>query len=95
MSENNNDERYENYPSLYDAFNLGDRVKRIYKDKSGKRMVYKGIVLSIDEEYIEIYWDTRDGKYRPEDMNIAFTNCQKNEIFKGNQYYSPVEKEKI
>ena len=57
-------------------------------------MVYKGIILSIDKEYIEIYWDTRDGKYRPEDMNIAFTNCQKNEIFEGTQYYSPVEKDR-
>ena len=94
MSEDINDENYDSFPSLYDAFNLGDRVRRIYKDKNGKRMVYKGIVLSIDEDNIEIYWDTRDGKYRPEDMNIAFTNCQKNEIFKGNQYYSPVEKEK-
>ena len=93
MSKDINNEKYESYPSLYDTFNLGDRVKRIYKGENGKKMVYKGIVLSIEEDHIEIYWDTRDGKYRPEDMNIAFTNCQKNEIFKGNQYYTPVEKD--
>ena len=92
MSESLENENYESYPSLYDAFDLGDRVKRTFKDKNGKRMVYKGIVLAIADDCIEIYWDTRDGKYRPEDMDIAFTNCPKNEIFKGTQDYSPVEK---
>jgi hypothetical protein len=92
MSENK--EEYDSYPSLYDAFNLGDRVKRIYTDKSGKKMVYKGIVLAIDKDCLEIYWDTRDGKYRPNGMDIAFTNCQKYEIFNGTDYYSPVEKDK-
>jgi len=81
------------YPSLYDAFELGDRVKRVYKDKNGQYQEYKGIVLAIDNEYMEIYWDTRDGRYRPDDMNIAFTNCPANEIFNGNEYYSPIEKE--
>jgi ribosomal protein L19 len=36
------------YPSLYDAFQLGDRVKRFYKDKNGNNNEYKGIVLAID-----------------------------------------------
>lgn len=89
-------EKKETYrcPSLYDAFDLGDRVKRIYRDKNGKSQEYKGIVLAIDEKSVEIYWDTRDGKYRPKDMNIAFTTCPVNEIFKGNEYYTPLEKEK-
>jgi len=82
-----------NYPSLYDAFDLGDRVKRIYKDKNGKNKEYKGIVLAIDNNGIEIYWDTRDGKYRPEDIEIAFTNCSINEIFQGNEKYTPIEKD--
>ena len=82
-----------NYPSLYDAFDLGDRVKRIYKDKNGKNKEYKGIVLAIDNNGIEIYWDTRDGKYNPDDRDIAFTNCSINEIFKGNEKYTPIEKD--
>ena len=82
-----------NYPSLYDAFDLGDRVKRIYKDKNGKYKEYKGLVLAIDDNGIEIYWDTRDGKYNPDDMDIAFTNCSINEIFKGNEKYTPIEKD--
>ena len=82
-----------NYPSLYDAFELGDRVKRFYKDKSGANKEYKGIILAIDANGIEIYWDTRDGKYRPNDMEIAFTNCPVNEIFKGSDRYSPIKKD--
>ena len=84
----------ENHPSLYDAFELGDRVKRIFKDKFGKFQEYKGIVLAIDENSIEIYWDTKNGRYRPQDMDIAFTNCPINEIFKGTGEYSPIEKDK-
>lgn len=83
-----------NYPSLYDAFELGDRVKRFYKDRNGQNKEYKGIVLAIDSDGIEIYWDTRDGKYRPNDMNIAFTNCPVIEIFKGSNKYSPIEKDR-
>lgn len=86
-------EKANEYPSLYDAFNRGDRVKRVYMDKNGKPQEYRGIVLAIDERSIEIYWDTRDGKYRPEDMNIAFTTCPINEIFEGSNYYTPIEKE--
>lgn len=83
------------YPSLYDAFQLGDRVKRIYKDKYGKNKEYKGIVLAIDKKGIEIYWDTKDGKYRPQDMEIAFTNCPVIEIFKGTEEYSPIKKDQV
>ena len=81
------------YPSLYDAFELGDRVKRTYRDDNGRNKEYKGIVLAIDDKCIEIYWDTKDGKYRPNDMDIAFTNCPVNEIFQGNEKYSPIEKD--
>jgi len=82
-----------NYPQLYDAFELGDRVKRFYKDKNGRNKEYRGIVLAIDKNCIEIYWDTRDGKYRPNDMDIAFTNCPINEIFDGSKEYTPIEKD--
>jgi hypothetical protein len=86
-------EKLEEYPPLYEAFNLGDRVKRIYKDKEGKSVEYKGIVLAIDNNGIEIYWDTENGKYRPNNMNIAFTNCSIDEIFRGNTKYSPITRE--
>lgn len=94
MNKKNCKKKNENYPSLYDAFDLGDRVKRIYRDKDGKNKEYKGIVLAIDKNSIEIYWDTIDGKYRPEDMNIAFSNCQIKEIFTGTDKYSSIEKDK-
>jgi len=82
----------ERYPSLYDAFELGDRVKRVCR--SGKDLKeYKGIVLAIDDKSIEIYWDTMNGKYRPNYMDLTFTNCFPDEIFKGNDKFSPIKKD--
>ncbi len=92
MVEYINKEIEEKYPSLYDTFELGDRVQRIFKDKSGRNKTYKGIILSIDNNGIEVYWDTKNGRYRPNDMDIAFSHCELEEIFKGNRYYSPIEK---
>ena len=80
------------YPSLYDAFELGDRVKRVYRDRKGSRE-YKGIILAIDDKSIEIYWDTLDGRYRPNYMDLAFTSCPVDEIFKGNNKFSPIKKD--
>ena len=77
--------KIQEYPSFYDAFELGDRVKRIYKDINGSHLELKGIVLAIDANSIEIYWDTKDGKYKPTDWNIGFTNCPIDEIFSGNK----------
>ena len=82
------------YPSLYDAFDLGDRVKRICHNSNGENLEYRGIVLAIDDKGIEVYWDTRDGKYRPGDMDVAFTSCPLNEIFSGNEEYTPIKKDK-
>jgi len=82
------------HPSLYDAFCLGDRVKRVYRDGNGNSREYRGIVLAIGEDSIEVYWDTLNGEYRPKDMEVAFTTCPVNEIFKGNDHYTPIEKEK-
>ena len=93
MKKNEEKGKEENYPSLYDAFALGDRVKRFYKDKNGMNKEYRGIILAIDKKGIEVYWDTLDGKYRPNDMNIAFTNCPVIEIFKGSEKFTPIEKE--
>ena len=85
--------KIQEYPSLYDAFDLGDRVKRIYKDINGSHFELKGIVLAIDADSIEIYWDTKDGKYKPTDPNIGFTHCPIDEIFSGNKDYSPIKKD--
>lgn len=92
MVKNKSKRKKKNYPSLYDAFELGDRVMRLYHDKNGKNREYKGIVLAIEDSSMEIYWDTRDGEYRPKGMNVAFTNCQITEIFNGSQKYSPITK---
>ena len=92
MSENGKDK--DCYPSLFDAFRLGDRVRRTYKDKKdGKSQEYKGTILSIANESIEVYWDTLNGKFRPSGMDVTFTQCPIYEIFKGNEYYSPIKKE--
>ncbi len=93
MNKNKEKKKTNEYPSLYDAFELGDRVIRKYKYKNGKNKEYKGIILAIDNNSIEIYWDTLDGKYRPTNMGVAFTNCQIDEIFKGNKEYTPITKE--
>lgn len=82
------------YPSLFDAFQLGDRVMRFYLDKYGKKTEYKGIILKIDKNSMDVYWDTKDGKYKPGDMDISFTHCGAEEIFKGDGFYSPIKKEK-
>jgi hypothetical protein len=90
----NKKRKCDDYPSLYDAFHLGDRVKRVHKDKKGKSQEYKGIVLAIDKKSIEVYWDTMNGKFRPSGMDVTFTNCPVIEIFNGNNYYTPIKLEK-
>lgn len=84
----------EMYPSLYDAFQIGDRVMRVYRDKYGKKTEYKGIVLKIEKEGMEIYWDMEDGKYKPGEMNVSFTHCQVEEIFRGDGDYTAIKKER-
>lgn len=82
----------EKYPSLYDVFELGDRVKRSCKHRRSYKE-YKGTVLAIDKKGIEIYWDTVNGKYRPGNMDVTFTNCSLNEIFNGNEKFTPIKKD--
>jgi hypothetical protein len=93
VEKNKGKEKIDEYPSLYDAFKLGDRVIREYKDKFGNNKEYRGIVLAINDKRIEVYWDTLDGKYRPNNMDVTFTNCDISDIFKGNKEYSPIKKE--
>ena len=86
--------KIEKYPSLYDAFQLGDRVMRIYQDKYGRKIEYKGIVLKIEKDGMEVYWDTKDGKYKPGEMDISFTHCEVEEIFRGDGDYTSIKKDK-
>ena len=80
--------------SLYDAFKLGQRVIRTFEDKYGKKSRYEGIILGIDGTGIEVYWDTLDGKYKPDDIGVSFTHCDPKEIFYGKEKYGPIKKEK-
>jgi len=87
-------EKKKEYPSLYDAFKLGQRVMRTYEDKYGKKREYEGIVLGIDKNGLEIYWDTINGYYKPKEMGISFTHCNVEEIFYGEGKYGPIKKGK-
>jgi len=82
-----------NYPALYDNFKPGDRVSRSRVDKSGKLDVYKGIIMRMNEKHLEIFWDVMDGKYRPKDIEVNFTNCSLNDIFEGSDKYTPIKRE--
>ena len=81
------------HPSLYDAFSLGDRVKRAYIDKNGRPQEYAGIVLAISTESMEVCWDKKDGNYKHKKSDISFTNCLINEIFEGTEHYTPIKRE--
>lgn len=80
-------------PSLYDAFCLGDRVSRVYKDGMGNRAKYEGIVLGITEDEIKVCWDKQKGSRSISEMeSIDFTDCSKEEVFRGNNKFSPIRK---
>ena len=94
MNSNNKGKRgSNNYPSLYDTFKPGDRVTRGRVDKNGKLDVYKGIILSMNSKHLEIFWDVIDGKYRPGDIEVNFTNCSFDDIFEGSKKYTPIKRE--
>ena len=82
------------YPSLYDNFRPGQRVIRQYKKESGDIEEYEGIIMAMDPDYMEVYWDTIDGEYSPIDIADDFTLCNADEVFNGNQEYSPIKRKK-
>jgi len=88
-------EEKKDFPSLYDCFELGQRVERSLKNKNGEIKVYKGIILAIDNEGMEIYWDTKDGRYLSEETDFGFCHCKIQEIYKGSSKYSPIKKDRI
>ena len=79
--------------SLYDVFCLGDRVTRIYSDDKGTYKRYQGIILAIDSDSVKVFWDKVDGKSRYNGEDIGFDNCSREEIFYGNDYFSPIKRE--
>ena len=81
--------------SLFSYFKPGDRVKRKYNKQHEKSKHYEGIILSMDHDQLEIYWDTLDGIYCPEFIRADFTLCDAQEVLKGNQLFTPVKHKKI
>lgn len=87
-------ERSKEYVSLYDEFKPGERVIRHYKKKSGEVEEYEGIIMAMDQEYMEVYWDTIDGQYCPDQIVDDFTLCDADEVFNGSEDYSPIQHKK-
>jgi hypothetical protein len=87
-------EKFEKNPSLSTYFKPGERVCRSLRNDDGELEVYEGIIMALDDHRMEIYWDTLDGKYRPELIKNDFTMCSINEVLWGNEQYSPIKKKK-
>ncbi len=82
----------EGYPSLYEIFHLGDRVRREYRGEDGKTVEYEGLILSMSENAMEVFWDTVDGEYNP--AVKGFTRCSLEEIFEGTNGYTPIKRKR-
>lgn len=80
--------------SLFEKYELGDRVKRTYIDKDGNIEYYSGIIMTINNDNIDIFWDTINGKYQPQKIENIFNNCTMNEILNGNENFSSIKKER-
>ena len=73
------------HSSLYSFFSIGDRVKKKHIDKFGNKYKCEGIVLSVNSDFLQIFWDKCNGKYKPYSMDITFSKCSKYEIFRGDE----------
>jgi len=80
--------------SLYNHFKPGDRVKRSFQGDAGKSKRYEGIIMSMDHDKMEIYWDKIDGMYCPDLIKNDFTMCSLDEIMNGNYEFSPLKHKK-
>ena len=80
--------------SLYKHFKPGDRVKRSFQEKKGKTKQYEGIIMAMDHDQLEIYWDKIDGMYCPDLIENDFTMCPFDEVMNGNYEFSPVKQKK-
>jgi hypothetical protein len=82
------------YPSLFDHFKPGERVVRSVRNNDGDIKVYEGIIMALDDDKMEVYWDTLDGRYRPEVIGNDFTLCSADEVLDGNTDFSPIKHKK-
>ena len=82
------------FPSLIEAFHLGDRVKRTYYNENGNIESHSGIIMAIYNDSIDIFWDTLNGKYQPDKIKDIFNNYKIEDIFSGNKNYSPIKKDR-
>ncbi len=80
-------------PSLFEIFQLGDRVKRSYTDKDGNIQVYSGIIMDIYPDSINVFWDKVDDRYILNYFENVFKKLTINDIFNGSNNYSPIKKE--
>ena len=46
----------------------------------------------MDNNQMEVYWDTLNGDYTPELIDEDFTLCSVDEVLNGNQECSPIKK---
>ena len=86
-----NDEKNNNL-TLFDLFNLGDRVNVKFINNTGEKKKYSGIVMSINKESIEVFWDKINGRYKPEKNNFTFNTFEIDDIINGNENFSPIKK---
>ena len=83
------------YPSLFDHFKPGERVVRSIRRDNGTIEVYEGIIMALDNDKMEIYWDTLDGQYSPDAIQNDFTLCCVDEVLDGSNEYSPIKHKKL
>jgi hypothetical protein len=50
--------------------------------------------MKIYNESINVYWDTINGRYNPQEFGDVFKNLTLKDIFNGNKKYSSIKKER-
>jgi hypothetical protein len=81
--------------SLLRQFKPGDRVKRYYHGEPGSINMYEGIIMTVNHDQLEIYWDKIDGVYCPNLIENDFTICNFDEVRNGNQEFSALKQKKL
>lgn len=94
MNKKTDNEKQDEYSSLYDVFQPGDRVYRKMIVDKHKIKEYEGIIMAMDAENMEIYWDTIDGEYNPNIIDDDFTLCSIDEALNGNEEFSPIKRKR-
>jgi hypothetical protein len=86
--------KHSSSPSLFQKFQPGDRVTRSLNKDSRSREEYEGIIMAMDSDYLEIYWDIKNGSYCPNSIEEDFTKCLLDEVCMGNLEFSPIKRKK-